>query len=145
MDARRISMRPFHLPPMLQSANTLPLFIALFCLLWSSAFAVAKVGLQDCPPLLLLMIRFLLAGILILGAAWATGASWRLSRRDLAALAVLGVINNALYLGIGYFGLRETPAGLSALIISANPILTALLAAVLLGEPMTWRKSLGLL
>jgi drug/metabolite transporter (DMT)-like permease len=42
-------------------------------------------------------------------------------------------------------GMRSISAGLSALIVSANPVLTAVLAAVFLGERMTWRKAAGLI
>jgi drug/metabolite transporter (DMT)-like permease len=82
----------------------------------------------------------------MLGAAMLTGAPWRLARRDLPILAALGIANNALYLGLNYVGItRGVSAGLSALIISANPVLTALLAAFFLGERLTWRKAAGLL
>jgi drug/metabolite transporter (DMT)-like permease len=126
------------------AVNPMPVMIAAFVVLWSSAFAVAKVALADCPPLLLLMARFLLAGAIILGAVAVMRTPWRLSRRDLAALALLGVANNALYLGLNYVGMRSISAGLSALIVSANPVLTAVLAAAVLGERMTWRKAAGL-
>ena len=126
------------------AVDPLPLLIAAFCLLWSSAFAVAKIALADCPPLLLLTARFLLAGGIMLGAAAVYGAPWRLARRDVIALVLLGVANNALYLGLNYVGMRGISAGLSALIVSANPVLTAVLAAVFLGERMTWRKVAGL-
>ncbi|MCJ9712378.1 EamA family transporter, partial [Bordetella hinzii] len=43
--------------------------IALFCVLWSSAFAAAKIAVRDCPPLTLLAIRFSIAGVLMLGMA----------------------------------------------------------------------------
>jgi drug/metabolite transporter (DMT)-like permease len=122
-----------------------PLLIAAFCVLWSSAFAVAKLALADCPPLMLLMARFLLAGAIMLGAAAVARTPWRLTRRDVVALALLGVINNALYLGLNYVGMRSISAGLSALIVSANPVLTAVLAAVFLRERMTWRKAAGLI
>ena len=49
-------------PSTLATSHAMPLMIAAFCLLWSSAFAVAKLALADCPPLLLLTARFLLAG-----------------------------------------------------------------------------------
>ena len=126
-------------------ANPMPLMIAAFCLLWSSAFAVAKLALADCPPLFLLAARFLLAGAIVLGAATVLRAPWNLSRRDVAVLALLGVINNATYLGLNYIGMQSISAGLSALIVSANPVLTAVLAASFLGERMTWRKAAGLL
>jgi len=122
----------------------LPLMVAAFCLLWSSAYAVAKVALADCPPLLLLTFRFLLAGVVMLGAAALTGISLKISRRNLILFAGLGVANQAAYLGIGYLGLKSIASGLSALVISANPVLTAVLAAVFLGERMSWRKALGL-
>jgi drug/metabolite transporter (DMT)-like permease len=59
-------------------------------------------------------------------------------------LAALGVANNALYLGLIYVGMRSISSGLSAIIVSANPVLTALLAAVVLDEQMTWRRATGL-
>lgn len=124
---------------------SLPFAVVAFCLLWSSAFAVAKLALADCPPLLLLAIRFVTAGAIMVGAAALTGSNWRLSRRDAAIFAALGIANQAVYLGIGYVGLRTVSSGLSALIISANPVLTAVLAAAFLGERMTWRKAAGLL
>jgi drug/metabolite transporter (DMT)-like permease len=123
-----------------------PLRVAAFCLLWSSAFSAAKIALADCPPLLLLTARFLIAGAVMLGAAAVTGASWhKLARRDLIALAGLGIANNALYLGLNYIGMRSISSGLSALIVSMNPVLTALLATMVLDERMTWRKAAGLL
>src|SRR5438105_2601893 len=124
--------------------NTLPLAIGLFCLLWSYAFVAGKIGVTHCPPLILLAARFSLAGILILGATMVRG-DWSLSWRDAAIFAVLGIANNALYLGLGYTGLQSVSAGLGGLIVSANPVFTAALAALLLGDGMTWRKASGLL
>src|SRR6185437_1843590 len=125
--------------------NPLPLYIALFCLLWSFAFVAGKVGVTDCPPLILLTARFSLAGILILGISMLRGDAFDLTWRDAAVFALLGIANNALYLGLGYTGLKTVSAGLGGLIVSANPVFTAMLAAVLLGEPLTWRKVAGLL
>jgi drug/metabolite transporter (DMT)-like permease len=125
--------------------NPLPLTIALFCLLWSFAFVAGKIGVTDCPPLILLTARFSLAGILILGISALRGEPWTPTWRDAAVFAILGVANNALYLGLGYTGLQSVSAGLGGLIVSANPVFTAVLAALLLGEALTWRKVSGLL
>jgi drug/metabolite transporter (DMT)-like permease len=126
--------------------NPLPLYIGLFCLLWSFAFVAGKIGVTDCPPLILLAARFSLAGILILGITALRGEAWSsLTWRDAAIFAILGVANNALYLGLGYTGLQTVSAGLGGLIVSANPVFTAILAAVFLGEALTWRKVIGLL
>jgi drug/metabolite transporter (DMT)-like permease len=125
--------------------NPLPLYIGLFCLLWSFAFVAGKIGVTDCPPLILLTARFSLAGALILGISALRRDSWSLSWRDTLVFAILGVANNALYLGLGYTGLQTVSAGLGALIVSANPVFTAVLAALFLGEQLTWRKVAGLL
>ncbi len=125
--------------------NPFPFYVAAFCLIWSASFVAGKIGVTDCPPLILLTVRFLAAGVLILGIAALRGGEWNLSRRDVMAFALIGVANNALYLGLGYIGLRTISAGLNALIVSANPVFTTMLAAALLGEQITWRKVAGLL
>jgi len=123
----------------------LPLLVAVFCLIWSSAFAVSKLAIFDCPPLLLIAGRCLLAGIVVLGGAALAGARPRLSGRDVMLFAMLGIANYALYLGCNYMGVeRGLSAGLAALVTSANPVLTAVLAATFLDEPLTWRKTAGL-
>lgn len=125
-------------------AASSPLSIGIYCLLWSAAFVAGKVAVTYCPPSMVLSFRFLLAGLLILLIARVRGMPWNLSRRDVAVFAVLGVCNNALYLGLSYLGLRTVSAGLASLIISTNPVLTAVLATLVLGERMTWRKVFGL-
>jgi drug/metabolite transporter (DMT)-like permease len=125
--------------------NALPLTITLFCLLWSFAFVAGKIAVTDCPPLILLAARFLLAGILVLAISAFRRDAPPLSRRDVIVFAVLGLANNALYLGLGYTGLKSVSAGLGGLIVSANPVFTAALAALFLGERLTWRKVAGLL
>jgi drug/metabolite transporter (DMT)-like permease len=128
-----------------RGVNTEPLLIATFCVLWSLAFGVAKLALADCPPLLLVTIRLLVAGVITLGIATMLGAKRRLGWRDGLVLAALGVVNSAFYLSFSNLGMRLVPAGLMALIVSTNPMLTALLAASFLGERMTVRKITGLM
>jgi drug/metabolite transporter (DMT)-like permease len=123
----------------------LPFLVAAFCLIWSAAFAVSKLAIFDCPPLLLIATRCLLAGLIVLGAAALAGPRPRLSGRETALFALLGIANYTVYLGCNYVGVRHgLSAGLAALISSANPVLTAMLAAGFLGEPLTWRKAGGL-
>jgi len=120
------------------------LLIAVFVLIWTSAFSVAKLAIADCPPLLLLSTRFLVAGALMLGVAAAGRASWTLKRRDVLMFALLGIANQAIYLGVGYVGLLSISSGLSVLIFSCNPIITAVLAAFVLDERLTRGKIVGL-
>jgi len=122
----------------------LPLMVVAFCLLWSLAYAVAKLAIADGPPLLLLTFRLLMAAVVMLGAAALSGVPLKLSRHDLLLFIALGIANQAAYLGLSYVGLQSISSGLAALVISANPVLTAVLAAAFLNERMTWRKIAGL-
>jgi drug/metabolite transporter (DMT)-like permease len=57
----------------------------------------------------------------------------------------LGVLANAAYLGFTYAAFnRGLGAGIGSIVASTNPLILAIVAPRLLGEPLTWRKSLGL-
>jgi drug/metabolite transporter (DMT)-like permease len=118
--------------------------VALFCLLWSSAFTAAKIGIHDSPPLLLLALRFLLGGALLGGFVLLRRGRAAFRREEIGRHALLGMFNHAVYLGLGYLSMKTISSGLAAVIISTNPILTALLAALLLGERFSLRKAAGL-
>ncbi len=120
------------------------LLVLGFCVIWSSAFAAGKLGLADSPPLTYLTLRFLAAGLTLTAILTALGGFKGLTGRELALLALLGLLNNALYLGLVFVGMTRLPSGLMTLIVSANPVLTALLAAPVLGERLTARKLAGL-
>jgi drug/metabolite transporter (DMT)-like permease len=119
-------------------------FIALFCVLWSSAFSAAKIALRDCPPLTLLTIRFFIAGLLMLAWAVAVERPPRMRLRELAQLALLGVLNSGLYLGLSWSGMATVSSAFAAILISTNPLLTGVLAGWVLGERLNARKLLGL-
>lgn len=118
--------------------------IALFCILWSSAFAAAKIALRDCPPLTLLSARFFIAAVLMVGLAWASGGLQRLRWKDVALLGLLGVLNNAVYLGLSWSGMTTVSSGFAAVIVSTNPLLIGAVAGPLLGERVSWRTLAGL-
>ena len=133
------------MPMKARAAGGAPLHLVVpFCLAWSSAFAAGKIGLVDCPPLLLLALRFLIAGALLVAVAALRGEYRGMTGRTFAVLALLGVLNHALYLGLSYSGMTMVSSGFTALVVSANPVLTAAAATVLLGETMTLRKAAGL-
>ncbi|WP_026221464.1 DMT family transporter [Ancylobacter sp. FA202] len=128
----------------------LPLLVALFCVLWSSAFAASKMALADCPPLILLSVRLLLAGSVMLALAplWDSDAR-RLDlppmrRRDILALIGIGILNNAVYLGLNWTALTFTSSAYTAVLTSCLPLLVALGAGPLLGERMSLAKWAGI-
>lgn len=115
-----------------------------FVLIWTSAFPAAKIGLIDSPPLLFLTLRFLMAGALMLAWAHWRGTLRKLTLQELGVLSVLGLLNHALYLGLSWTGMGSLSSGLSTILISANPIVVAVLSSFLLREPLTRQKVLGL-
>lgn len=125
------------------NALPVPVLVTAFCLLWSLAFAVGRVGLAYAPPMTLLTLRFLMAAAAACLLARLGGEPWPRGR-TLAALALVGVVNHAVYLGLSYVGMSHVPSGLTAVVVSANPILTAVLAALVLEERLSPRKLVGL-
>lgn len=106
---------------------------AVFVLLWSTGFVGAKYGLPYAEPFTFLALRLLIASGLLAVAALATRS--RIDRVHSGRAAVSGLLLHAAYLGGVFWAIsRGTPAGVSAVIVSLQPVLVALLAYRLLDE-----------
>lgn len=105
-----------------------------FALMWSSAFATARIIVADIPPFTTLALRFAISGTLAVGLAWALGQSWRLTRAQGMAVVVFGLCQNALYLGLNFVALQWIPASVAAIIASSMPLIVAALGWVFRGE-----------
>ncbi len=118
---------------------------ALFYIfLWASAFVPSKVGVLGTSPLWFLVVRFAVAGVFALAVARMLGATFPRTRKDWLAVAVLGVLGNAIYLGCTYVALRHLASGVGAIVASTNPLTLALVAPWLLREPLTPGKIAGM-
>jgi drug/metabolite transporter (DMT)-like permease len=117
----------------------------LFVLLWASGFLTAKLGLPYARPFTLLLLRFAVASLFMLTVSLATGATWPRTRMQVFHVAVVGVLLQAVYLG-GCYGAMNVgiPAGITALIVGLQPLLTAAVVGPLLRERVSWRQWLGL-
>lgn len=115
----------------------------LFSLLWASAFMGVKVGLHSSPPLFLMGFRFLIAGSVLAGLARLQGKAFPRHWRDWGRLAVLGLLNNAAYLGLSAFALRSLSGGMGAVLASTNPLMLALVAPIFLRERLTPTRIAG--
>ncbi|MEA2780681.1 MAG: hypothetical protein QOK29_2225 [Rhodospirillaceae bacterium] len=117
----------------------------LFVLLWATGFIVGKLGLPYAQPFTILLLRFLVVTGLMLLVSLATRAPWPKSGREIAHIAVVGVLLQAVYLGGCYAAMADgIPAGVTALIVGVQPVLTATVVGPLLGERVTPRQWLGL-
>jgi drug/metabolite transporter (DMT)-like permease len=116
----------------------------VFVLLWASGFIGAKLGLPYAEPMTFLTVR-MAAVVMVLGAIAAlTRPRWP-DGRGLLHSAVTGLLVHGCYLGGVFVSIdHKLPAGLTALVVSLQPVLTATLANRLLGERVSARQWLGL-
>ncbi|RFU21537.1 DMT family transporter [Geodermatophilus marinus] len=118
---------------------------ALFVLLWSTGFVGAKYGLPYAEPFTFLGVRLALAAVLLAGLALALRSARPASRTQLRHASVAGLLLHAGYLGGVFYAISVgVPAGVSAVVVSLQPVLVAVLAAPLLGERATARQWAGL-
>lgn len=118
---------------------------AVFVILWSTGFIAAKAGLPYAEPLTFLSIRFALVTVLMLPVALLVRARWP-GRVEAGHIAVVGLLMHGGYLGGVFSSIHHgLPAGLSALIVGLQPVLTATVVGPLLGERVVPRQWLGLI
>ncbi|MEA2268041.1 MAG: hypothetical protein QOC64_651 [Solirubrobacteraceae bacterium] len=119
---------------------------ALFVALWSTGFVGAKYGLPDAEPFTFLLIRLSIAAALLALLAALTRAAWPASRRAWRHAAVAGLLLHGGYLGGVFYAVDHgVPAGIAAVIVSLQPVITSALVPRLLGDVVGRRAWLGLL
>jgi drug/metabolite transporter (DMT)-like permease len=112
----------------LSSSTLLPrLAVPFFIFIWASGYVVAKLAATDAEALSFLVYRYAGVIVLMLVLALAARAKWP-SARDALHIAIAGVLIQAMYLGGVWVAIRMgLSAGLAALIVNLQPILTACL------------------
>ena len=116
-----------------------------YVVLWASAYVPSKLGATAAPPLWFLVLRFLAAGLIMALITVALRRPFPGRRSQWLVYSALGILANAAYLGLTYTALGGGLAsGMGSIVASTNPLILALVAPRLLGEPLTWRKALGL-
>ena len=121
------------------------LYPFLFVFLWSTGFIGAKFGLPYAEPLSFLLVRYLIVIALMTVIALATRAPWPRERRQWLHIGVSGILVHAVYLGGVFVAIGHgLPAGVTALVVGMQPLLTALGAGGFLGERVSGRQWSGL-
>ncbi|MGE0423181.1 MAG: DMT family transporter [Reyranellaceae bacterium] len=119
---------------------------AIFVLIWSTGFIVARGALPYAETATLLAIRYVAASGLLALLALAMRAPWPRGARTWAHLLVVAMLMHVGYIGGVFASIeRHMLAGVSALLVSLQPLLTAILAGPLLGEVVSLRQWIGLL
>lgn len=116
-----------------------------FVSVWGSGFIATKIGLQHAAPFTFLTLRFAFGMLCLIPIVLIMRPRFPGSRAELGHVIVAGLLMHAVHLGgshyTQYLGMS---AGITALLLSAQPLLTALIAERWMGERLTLRQWLGI-
>ncbi len=117
---------------------------AVFVLIWSTGFIVARFGMPHAPPMGFLATRYALSILCFLPWILLARVAWPRSAAQWGHLAITGVLMHAGYLGGVWAAVKAgMGAGLSALIVGLQPVLTAMWLSAT-GARVTTRQWAGL-
>jgi drug/metabolite transporter (DMT)-like permease len=118
----------------------------VFVVLWSTGFIGARLGLPHIEPLTFLLIRYVAVLCCMVPIALISKAPWPQSARLWLHIGVSGLLVHGLYLGGVFMAISlGLPAGVASLVVSVQPLLTAIGAGFLLGTAVSARQWIGLL
>ena len=117
------------------------------CLLWSTAFAGVKIGLDYATPLQFAGTRFFLAGLLVFPLAYRYNRDYfRILGLNLKLILLLALLQTFLQYTMFYTGINMIPAAVAAIIIGSQPLFIAMVANFFMpGDRMTLSKTLVIL
>jgi drug/metabolite transporter (DMT)-like permease len=122
---------------------------AVFVLIWSTGFIVARYGMPNSPPFKFLVVRYGLSILCFLPWIWGARVKWPQTGSQWLHLCVTGLLMHAGYLGGVWAAVKAgMGSGLAALIVGVQPILTAIWLSMLgnsgVGGPVNRRQWMGL-
>lgn len=118
---------------------------ALFVFLWSTGFVGAKYIVPYAEPFTFLTIRYFFAALILFLIAAAFKQPLKLNKEQFKASFAVGMLLHVIYIGGVFYAVSlGVSAGISAVIVSIQPVLVSLLAVPLLGERLRWVQVVGL-
>lgn len=119
----------------------------LSCLLWSTAFAGVKIGLDYATPLQFAGTRFFIAGLLVFPLAYRYNPKYfGIVRSNLKLILLFAFLQTFLQYTMFYTGINMIPASVAAMIIGSQPFFIAIVANFLMpGERMTLSRTMVIL
>ena len=97
------------------------------CLLWSTAFAGAKIALLYADPFFLAGIRFFLAGLLLLPFTGHIKDYFKILGKNKKLVFSVAALQTTIMYGFYFSGINLIPGSIAALIIGASPLVTAII------------------
>jgi len=123
------------------------LALGVVYVVWGSTYLAIAIAVETLPPLLYAGLRFGLAGLLL--ATWLAfrGVDLRISRRELAGAATVGILLLSIANGFVVLAERTVPSGVAALIVASIPlciVVYRMIARERVGRDLIAGVSLGL-
>jgi drug/metabolite transporter (DMT)-like permease len=117
---------------------------AAICVIWGTTFAAIRVAIETIPTLLVGGVRFVIAGVLLLGIARLSGARFPTSGREWRDQVIAGVLMAGVANSLVVYAEHALSSGLAALLAATIPIWMAAMEMVLGLSSLTRRKIAGL-
>jgi drug/metabolite transporter (DMT)-like permease len=115
-----------------------------FVVVWGSGFVATKVGLQYAAPFTFLTLRYTFGLVCLIPLVLVLRPRWPATRAELAHILVAGLLMHAANLGGSHYAqYLGMSAGVTALILAAQPLLTALIASRWMNQRLAARQWLG--
>ena len=115
------------------------------CLLWASAFAVIKIGLQYTTPLRFAGLRFILAGLMVLPLIGSYRTAFQYIQNNFRLILLISFLQTFVQYTLFYSGLNLVPGALGAIIIGAGPLFIAFTAHFFMPDDRLTIPKLGII
>ncbi|QJD86035.1 DMT family transporter [Cohnella herbarum] len=117
------------------------MLVVLATSLMGSSFAIGKIGLSHVSPLLLVGIRFTLAGIIM--SLWIGKKRLPASKQDWMKLLLIGLFQTTIVMGCIFLSMRTISSGETSILTFVNPLLVVILGTAFLGLKYRWSQWIG--
>ena len=118
--------------------NTKQIFLALIVpITWGFGYALTKIGMDQFTPLLLMSLRFGIAGLILV---WFTKPPWGFMRE----LFIIAFIGSTIQYGFTYYGLKGIDVSTASILVQLEGPILALLSTLILKERLGWPRALGM-
>lgn len=126
---------------MYSKGNTI-FWAVIACLLWSTAYAGIKLGLQYDTPLHFAGVRFIISGLMLLPFTVKPASYIRMIRENYKLVLSVMVLQTLINYSLFYFGMHLVPGALGAVIVGSQPLVTAVVAAMMHDEERLTRSKI---
>jgi len=118
--------------------NTKQIFLALIVpITWGFGYALTKIGMDQFTPLLLMSLRFGIAGLILVCF---TKPPWGYMQE----LFIIALIGSTIQYGFTYYGLKGIDVSTASILVQLEGPILALLSALILKERLGWPRALGM-